>query len=60
MQDDFSKENSVKAGHSLKTKTCKLYICLLLSDGVNNSMDIEKAYAQFNTQKKSIFLNDKF
>lgn len=42
MQDDFSKENSVIEGHSLKNKSVKLYIRLLLSDGVNNRVQIER------------------
>lgn len=57
MQEDFYKENSVKAYHSLKTKMCKLYICRFLSGGVHNRAWIqEKAYAQFNIQTYVFFL----
>lgn len=55
MQDDFSKENSVKAGHLLKTETCKSSICLLLSDGVNNRAWIQKAYIHSLTHNKNVF-----
>lgn len=57
IQDDFSKENSVKAGHSLKTKTCKLYICLPYSGGGNNKAWIQKkAYPPFNIPTNIFFL----